>query len=193
MRKAFNFYRSYWEVAQELNDKDRLAFYDALLKKQFTGVENELNGMAKFAFISQKHSIDQQIKGYLDKTKDVLTYPTEGGAKGGAKGGIEGPLPQEKEKEKENILLSFNIFWNIYDKKLDRAKCLKTWSKIHPHKHELIYEQARKYVKSTPDSKYRKNPIRWLNGQCWEDEIQTETKTEIFDPLVEYCKRLGIQ
>ena len=35
MRKGFNFYRSYWEVANELSDKDRLAFYDALFEKQF--------------------------------------------------------------------------------------------------------------------------------------------------------------
>ncbi len=53
MRKAFNFYRSYWEVANELNDKDRLAFYDALLKKQFTNEDTELNGMVKFAYLSQ--------------------------------------------------------------------------------------------------------------------------------------------
>ena len=97
MRKAFNFYRSYWEVAQELNDKDRLAFYDAILKKQFTGIENELSGMAKFAFISQKHSIDQQIKGYFDKTKDASVHPTEWGAQGGAQGGSESPSVQEKE------------------------------------------------------------------------------------------------
>ncbi len=97
MRKAFNFYRSYYEVAQELNEKDRLAFYDALLKRQFTGVETELIGMAKFAYLSQKHSIDQQIKGYIDKTKDPLVDPSVGGEQGGS----VRPSVQEKEKEKE--------------------------------------------------------------------------------------------
>ena len=63
VRKAFNFYRSYWEVAQELNDKDRLAFYDALLKRQFTGIETELEGITKFAYLSQKHSINVQHQG----------------------------------------------------------------------------------------------------------------------------------
>jgi hypothetical protein len=46
MRKAFNFYRSYFDVAKELNDKDRLSFYDALMTRQFTGVELKLEGMA---------------------------------------------------------------------------------------------------------------------------------------------------
>jgi hypothetical protein len=101
MRQAFKFYRSYWDVANELNDKDRLAFYDALLKRQFTGEETELNGMVKFAYISQKHSIDKQIKGYEDKTKLNIQDPTQGGIQGGIQGGVEAPTVQLKEKEKE--------------------------------------------------------------------------------------------
>lgn len=97
MRKAFKFYRSYFDVAEELSDKDRLAFYDALLKRQFTGVEIELTGMSKFAYISQKHSIDAQVKGYEDKTSTPLSDPTQGGTQGGA----VPPIVQEKEKEKE--------------------------------------------------------------------------------------------
>ena len=101
MRKAFNFYRSYWDVANELNDKDRLAFYDALLTRQFTGKEMELTGISKFAYISQKHSIDAQIKGYEDKTKQKINIPIEDPTQGGMQGGIEAPMVQEKEKEKE--------------------------------------------------------------------------------------------
>lgn len=97
MRKAFKFYRSYFDVAEELSDKDRLAFYDALLKRQFTGVEIELTGMSKFAYISQKHSIDAQVKGYEDKTSTPLSDPTQGGTQGGTLP----PMVQEKEKEKE--------------------------------------------------------------------------------------------
>ena len=101
MRKGFKFYRSYYDVASELNDKDRLAFYDALLKRQFTGVEYELTGLAKFAYISQKHSIDAQVKGYEDKTKTPLIDP----AQGGIQGGIEALSIQEKEKEKEQLVI----------------------------------------------------------------------------------------
>lgn len=97
MRKAFNFYRSYWEVANELNDKDRLAFYDALFKRQFTGQETDLKGLVKFAYLSQKHSIDRQIKGFEDKTKSTLVDPSVGGIVGG----YVAPSVQEEEKEKE--------------------------------------------------------------------------------------------
>ena len=99
MRKGFNFYRSYWEVANELNDKDRLAFYDALLKKQFTNVDSELNGMVKFAYLSQKHSIDKQIDGYVNKT--IQLHPNQDPWQGGSVGASVDPWQQEKEQEKE--------------------------------------------------------------------------------------------
>lgn len=118
MRKTFNFYRSYWDVANELNDKDRLAFYDALMKRQFTGVETDLEGMVKFAYLSQKHSIDRQIEGFENKTKIPLQDPTEGGTQGG----IKAPTVQLKEKEKEkeeSIIVPFqervNKFLNWFN------------------------------------------------------------------------------
>jgi len=76
-RKAFNFFRSYYEVANELSDKDRLAFYDALMLEQFTGRKSELKGMAKFAYISQQHSIESQINGFNQRLKrgDISLEP----------------------------------------------------------------------------------------------------------------------
>lgn len=101
MRKGFNFYKSYWDVANELCDEDRLKFYDALLKRQFTGKETELKGMVKFAYLSQKHSIDRQIDGYLSQKKK--SHPNEDPWQGGTQDPTEGPWQQEKEKEKEQV------------------------------------------------------------------------------------------
>ena len=130
MRKAFNFYRSYYEIAIELNDKDRLAFYDALLKRQFTGVETELKGMAKFAYVSQKHSIDLQIKGYMDKTKDPLVHPSVGGKQGGS----VDPSVQEKEEGKEKE----KVEHTIDSRKNDFAELLKPF--IEKYGREMIRE-----------------------------------------------------
>lgn len=99
MRKAINFFRSYFEVAKELNDKDRLAFYDALLNKQFENIEPNLKGMANFAYISQKHSIDAQVKGYFDKTKDEQFNPNQPPSLGAT----QPPCLQEKGQEKEKV------------------------------------------------------------------------------------------
>ena len=91
-RKGFNFFRSYFDVYNELESKeDKVAFMDALLERQFMGVKpTKLKGMAKFAYISQTNSIDSQVKGYEDKTKTrlnplepTLTHPTQPPTHGG--------------------------------------------------------------------------------------------------------------
>jgi len=107
-RKGFNFYRSYYDVFNELNDKDKLTFIKALLDKQFLDIEpTNLNGMVKFAWISQQNSIEQQLKGYKSKTKDPMQGACQGGTQGACQGGsARGDLPpslQEKEKEKEKV------------------------------------------------------------------------------------------
>ena len=79
-RKGFNFFRSYYDVFNELPDKDKLAFISALLDRQFLGVKpKDLKDLANFAWISQVNSIDSQVKGFEDKTGIKLT-PTEGGS-----------------------------------------------------------------------------------------------------------------
>ena len=120
-RKGFNFYRSYFDVAMELPDKDRLAFYDALAKRQFLGEEPTLTGMAKLAYISQKYVIDAQVKGWEDKTgaslkvveKQEVNTPCQGGCQGGDGGGSYAPSVQEKEKEKEKEEVKEKVNINI--------------------------------------------------------------------------------
>ena len=102
-RLLFKFYKSYFDVASELNDKDRLAFYDALMSKEFYNIEPDLKGMAKFAYISQKHSIDKQVEGWESKMKSQLNTPIQGGTLGGIAGGAVQEKEKEKEKEKEQI------------------------------------------------------------------------------------------
>ena len=104
-RKGFNFFRSYYDVYNELSDKDKVAFMDALLDRQFLGKKPEnLKGMAKFAYISQTNSIDSQVKGYEDKTGEKLT-PDDGvtvpPTVPPTDGGLNTPTEQVEEKEKE--------------------------------------------------------------------------------------------
>jgi len=78
----------------------------------------------------------------------------------------------DNDNDNENDILLFDIFWNLYGKKIDKAKCFKAWKKIPKGKRTWIQEQARKYVQSTPDVKFRKNLLTWFNGECWNDEIE---------------------
>lgn len=121
-RKGFNFFRSYFDVYNELEDSDKVAFIDALLDRQFLGTKpKNLTGMAKFAYISQTNSIDSQVVGYEDKTKtrlDCTPYvpPTEGGTQPPRHGGNEPPTVQEKEKEKGQYVYSEEVFLENWSK-----------------------------------------------------------------------------
>ncbi len=59
--------------------------------------------MAKFAYISQKHSIDAQVKGYFDKTKDEQFNPNQPPSVGATQPPYLQEKGQEKEKEKEKV------------------------------------------------------------------------------------------
>ena len=105
-RKGFNFFRSYYDVYNELEtDKDKVAFIEALLDRQFLGIKpTNLKGMAKFAYISQTNSIDSQVKGYEDKTGEVLdSDPTLPPTLPPTDGGQLPPTVQVEEKEKGKV------------------------------------------------------------------------------------------
>lgn len=171
MRKGFNFYRSYFEVAMELKDAEFIAFIKALLQKQFNGIEpTDLKGMAKFAYLSQKFSIDSQVLGYETKTKEKLT-PTEGGIIGA----IEGASVQEKEKEKEKVQLSKILFIdsNLFDKYIFKSE-FPDWNK---EKLNYYYEAAVAY--SNEGNKYLnwKSAIsNWARRDEATGKIKFETK-----------------
>jgi hypothetical protein len=75
-----------------------------------------------------------------------------------------------KPKNK-TIELQFNEFWNGYNKKTGKDKSIKKWNSLTDLDREDILKAFPDYVKSTPDKKFRKDPITYLNGSHWKDEI----------------------
>lgn len=68
-------------------------------------------------------------------------------------------------------MITFEDFWNLYDKKVGRKKCIQKWKRIKEDDKELIMEHLPDYIESTPNKQYRKNPETYLNGECWHDEV----------------------
>ena len=65
----------------------------------------------------------------------------------------------------------FEIWWNAYDKKVEREKTRKKWFSLSDEDQQKCIDIAPRYVKAEPDKKFRKNPLTYLNGECWNDEI----------------------
>ena len=109
-RKAFNFYRSYYETSLLLDGKDKAEFLECIINYQFTGILIEPKRKnSLLAFRGQIHSINKQIIGF-DKGKDTYPdgYPTEGKGKGKGKGSHkevqEEVQVQDEVEEKEEII-----------------------------------------------------------------------------------------
>jgi hypothetical protein len=69
------------------------------------------------------------------------------------------------------INISFDLFWNAYDKKTGRPKSEKKWNALNDTERTAIMEYIPKYVKSQPEKMYRKNPETFFNNRGWEDEL----------------------
>lgn len=72
---------------------------------------------------------------------------------------------------------TFDDFWSLYDKKVDRPRCEKKWAKIAARARTRIMDHLQAYVQATPDKQYRKNPLTYLNNEAWENEVITHNKT----------------
>lgn len=76
----------------------------------------------------------------------------------------------------DSAIDSFNIFWDIYDKKVNPKVCKALWSKIDPSLYQTIFNHARKYIENTPDKHWRKDPERYLKHEMWTSEIISTIK-----------------
>jgi hypothetical protein len=167
-RKGFNFFRSYFDVYNELEtDADKAAFIDALLDRQFMGIKPvNLKGMAKFAYISQTNSIDSQVKGYEDKTGNILhpSLPPPVGV-------ITPPAIQVEEKGKVEVKakevisiydrkLKFSTtlipFLDLYDKDLIRAFC-DYWTEHGEKDKKMRFEKQKSFGLSRRLATWNKN------------------------------------
>lgn len=83
-------------------------------------------------------------------------------------------LEETKENKSLTLESDFVIFWNKYNKKNDFKKCKDKFLKLKANEIENILKVLDKYILSTPDVKFRKNPLTWLNGECWKDLIESK-------------------
>lgn len=81
----------------------------------------------------------------------------------------------EKQKPKDEPKqpnISFDEFWNAYDKKVgDKDKICKKWLGLSDDERLATMKHIAQYKAAQPNKKYRKNPETYLNQKSWNDEV----------------------
>ena len=88
-----------------------------------------------------------------------------------------------KGKEIKEINISFDIFWDLYDKKVgDKEKLKKKWDSMKDDDRSLIIDYIPKYKMIQPEKKFRKDPQTFFNNSSWNDELISSDvpKTQIY-------------
>jgi uncharacterized protein YdaU (DUF1376 family) len=141
----------------------------SLLSKKFVPSEHGLQNV-KLEEIRQKqarHKENQKNnieKRYQKSTKlSTKNIPLEN----------ESDNENEIEYDKENdIRVDFEVFWNLYDKKvgnLDKLK--KEWNGLTYKEQIVAIDNIPKYKKSKSDKRYIKDPLTYLTDKTFNDEI----------------------
>lgn len=196
-RKLFKFYRSYYDVALELPKKERGEFLWAILQKQFEGIDPDLKGICKFAYISQKHSIDLQVKGWEDRTGEKLT-PMQGGGIDPMQGPsiqeeveekVEEKVEVEEEEKVEGEVLAEQVRslqTNLPKEEID--KFLDYWTEKNPGGKKMRYQMQKTFDPKRRLKKWEANYFQWKK----EKSSAKKEKVNGLDILREINKANGI-
>jgi hypothetical protein len=142
-------------------------------------VRSSLNRFEKLHFLTNKATKSGRVitiinwDSYQPKIKNPTKIPTKTQQRPN-----KDPTPNNndnnermKEDSKKNLLECFNLFWIKYDKKIDKKKCESKFLKLKEDDINKILDTVEKYVIVNNNTKYRKNPLTYLHGECWNDEI----------------------
>lgn len=103
----------------------------------------------------------------------------------------EEEIREEKNNNTSSIDESdFETFWNAYGKKTGRKKAEAKWKRLKQVDREQILATVHLFVESKPDPQYRPNPLTYLNGELWKDEIimPEPTQAELDSRRAEYIR-----
>jgi hypothetical protein len=77
----------------------------------------------------------------------------------------------KERKSKEIINTPFELFWNLYNKKVgDKSKCEKKWLKLSDEERTKIMDTLPTFLNSITDKQFQPHPATYLNNKRWNDE-----------------------
>jgi len=74
--------------------------------------------------------------------------------------------------------IEFDVFWNLYDKKINTKWCKEKWEKLNFETQQKIIDFIPTFLKPITDKTFQPHPKTFLNQQRWLDDVEP-TKKEI--------------
>ena len=114
------------------------------------------------------------LKEEVDKTRQENTEWETADSGGGEKASTASKnTPAAKKKgEPSELNVSFEEFWNAYDKKTSpKDKCSERWAALSDVERLTAMKHIPEYIRSQPEKQYRKDPLSYLNQKAFNNEI----------------------
>lgn len=88
-----------------------------------------------------------------------------------------------RRKEEKNINIDFDVFWNLYNKKVgSKLKAKSKWLKLKDLDRTKIISTLPMFIKSIKDKQYQPHPITYLSNERWNDELKTTKIRKPYKP-----------
>lgn len=88
-------------------------------------------------------------------------------------------IVKDKVIDKDIININFDIFWNLYNKKVgSKDKCISKWNKLSDAEREKIIATLPQFLKTISEKKFQPHPETYLNQKRWNDEIDSKSILE---------------
>jgi hypothetical protein len=160
-------------------------------EKSLISARNRLKQAGLLEFTSG-HKRSPTVYRFLDPDAEiplpqVSQSGTHTGSQSGTHSGSQSGTSINKEKTKrktkppadagESEIFPFADFWQAYGKKEDKHKCEQRWNTLTAPERQAALAHVPGYVAATPEKRYRKNPLTYLNGKCWQDEETPADRT----------------
>lgn len=85
---------------------------------------------------------------------------------------VQPTINHQPKTNNHSINISFNEFWDLYDKKVgNKNKIELKWKRLSDAERIAIMQHIPLYKNAQPNKQYRKNPESYLNDRSWNDEI----------------------
>lgn len=85
--------------------------------------------------------------------------------------GLSEAFSKETTVVAENYIVTFADFWEAYDKKINKARCIPLWNKLNHSQQVTAFYGVRKYdefLRKT--TRIKCDPENYLRNQMWENE-----------------------